>query len=144
MSQEIINSLAVIVPGIAFMFAFYKQASGAKRELVSDIKRELLGEISDRKDSKLPQPVHAVLDEKIMTVPMHDAACGPLHARVGVLECDVRAIRHKMETDKHEIIQAGEERVAHLHRRIDGLKDDIAAQPAQIVALLKNTKELIE
>lgn len=90
-----------------------------------------------------PQPFEVTMKEKPLSVAGHEALCGPLHKRVGVLEEDVRAIRAKMDLDKHEIIQSGEERVSHLHCRIDGLKDDIAAQPAQIVALLKNTKGLI-
>lgn len=90
-----------------------------------------------------PQPFEVSVKDKPLTAAGHDALCGPLHQRVSVLENDVRAIRTKMEADKHEIIKSGEERVSHLHRRLDSLKDDIAAQPAQVVALLKNTKNLI-
>jgi polyhydroxyalkanoate synthesis regulator phasin len=121
------------------MFLFLMKFQAALKAHIRDLVnqkpegREILG-----------QPIKFTQEEKVMTEAAHIAACKPLHHRVDVLESDVRAIRAKMDLDKHEIIQAGEERVSHLHRRIDGLKNDIAAQPAQIVALLKDTKGLIK
>jgi hypothetical protein len=83
-----------------------------------------------------PQPFSVALEKEPLTVTAHKELCGPLHQRVGVLENDVRMIRHKMEADKQEIIQSGEDRVKELHRRLDGL-------PHQVIALLKDTKGLI-
>jgi hypothetical protein len=39
--------------------------------------------------------------------------------RVGVLENDIKMIRHKMESDKTEIIAAGEDRSIKIHDRIN-------------------------
>ena len=85
----------------------------------------------------LGQPVKISIDDKLMTEGSHKAICGSLHHRVGALESDVRMIRLKMDADKNEIISSGEERAKDLHRRIDGL-------PHQIIALLKDTKGLLE
>lgn len=84
-----------------------------------------------------PQPFDVRVKDRALTVKDHENLCGPLHQRVGVLESDVRGLRAKMESDKDEIIKSGEERVKSLHARIDGV-------PAQLIALLRDTKGLIQ
>ncbi len=91
-----------------------------------------------------PQPFSVALEKEPLTVNAHKELFGPLDQRVGVLESDVRMIRHKMEADKQEIIQAGEERLHEIRADIREVRKDMSAQPAQIVALLKNTKGLLE
>jgi hypothetical protein len=83
------------------------------------------------------QPIRFVKEDKPMTVGQHTAVCGHLGDRVTKLEGEVKEIRRKMERDKDEIIHSGEERAKDLHRRIDGI-------PHQVIALLKDTKGLIE
>jgi hypothetical protein len=81
--------------------------------------------------------------DKPLSVGGHDAICGPLHQRVGVLESDVREIRLKMDTDKREIITAGEDRMHEINLRLNQLGAEIANAPAKTVAMLKDTKGLL-
>lgn len=52
------------------------------------------------------------------------------------IELRVAALERKLESDKDQIIAAGEDRANELHRRIDAI-------PHQVIALLKDTKGLI-
>jgi hypothetical protein len=93
-----------------------------------------------------PQPFAVSMvdsKDKPLSVGGHDAICGPLHQRVGVLESDVRAIRLKMEADKREIITAGEDRMHEINLRLNQLATEIANAPAKTVAMLKDTKGLL-
>jgi len=83
-----------------------------------------------------PQPFEVTMQDKPLTKSGHEAICGPLHVRVGALENRTDRIERKMEEDKNEMLKAGEVRAKDLHRRIDGI-------PAQVIALLKDTKGLI-
>ena len=92
----------------------------------------------------LVQPFRITQDPQVLTKAEHVEYVGHMDRRVVAVECRLNHMEHKMETDKTEIIRAGEERSIHIHNRINDLQSSIAAQPAQIVALLKNTKGLIE
>ena len=94
-------------------------------------------------ERKIQQPLRIVQDPQALTKAEHVEHCGHMERRVVALECRATLIERKMETDKTEIIKAGEERSIHIHNRINDLQTSIAAQPAQVVALLKNTKGLI-
>jgi len=119
------NAIMVgVVGALGILLGLYSKARALEKSIRTGDKIEL------------KQPVDVEIKERPMTVPMHEAACGPLHQRVSVLERDVRFIRAKMETDKQEIIGAGETRVVELHRRINGI-------PHEVIALLKDTKGLI-
>jgi hypothetical protein len=143
MTPEVINSLSVILPGLGFMWALYRNANKAKAELVAEIKRSLAADAAEQKKSSLPQPLLTKEHKDAFTRADHDLLCNPLHQRVTVLEGDVRAIRLTMAADKNELLDAGEDRAKDIHRRIDDLKTEIAAAPARTVALLKDTKGLL-
>jgi len=66
-----------------------------------------------------PQPFSVSLEKETLTVGRHQELCGPLHGRVCALEKDVRVIRLKMDADKLEIIQAGEDRATKIHDRVN-------------------------
>ena len=85
---------------------------------------------------ELQQPVEVEMRDKAMTHGEHKAVCGALHDRVWTLEKRMRRVEDKMDADKQEIISSGEERAAAMHRRIDQI-------PAQVIALLKDTKGLL-
>ncbi len=85
---------------------------------------------------ELQQPVEVEMRDKNMTHGEHKAVCGALHERVGTLEGRMRRIEDRMDQDKQQIIASGEERAVEMHRRIDGI-------PAQVIALLKDTKGLL-
>ena len=79
-----------------------------------------------------PQPLRTKEDDTLMTVPMHEAACGPLHKRVDALEKDVRGLRFKMESDKAEIIRAGEDRAKAIHDRINVVIEKVGEMRGEI------------
>ncbi len=143
MSPEIINSLSVILPGLGFMWALYRNANKAKAELVQEIKRSLAADSVEMKHGRIPQPLLTKEHKDTFTRADHDLLCNPLHQRVTVLEGDVRAIRLTMAGDKKELLDAGDDRAKDIHKRIDDLKTEIAAAPAKTVALLKDTKGLL-
>ena len=134
LAVEITNNqlLAGGAVGTMTVFLFLMKFNAMLKTYIRDVNnqkpegREILG-----------QPIKFSMDEKVMTEGTHRAVYGSLHHRVGALESDVRMIRSKMDADKNEIISSGEERAKDLHRRIDGL-------PHQIIALLKDTKGLLE
>ena len=76
-----------------------------------------IGRVEKMKITPIPLPTQE--QERHMTVPMHDASVNPILHRVGTLEADVRSIRLKMESDKNEIINAGERRSVAIHERIN-------------------------
>lgn len=88
----------------------------------------------------LGQPVRVALDEKVMTEKAHQAVCGSLHQRVGVLENDVRSIRIKMDADKSEIIDAGEDRAVKIHDRINVAIEKIGELKGQVTEIAKRVK----
>jgi len=105
----------------------------------------LLFSIFDRmsgktKERTIQQPLHTVTEEKPMTVPMHEAACSPLHHRVGALESDVRMIRLKMDADKNEIISSGEERAVAIHNRINVAIEKLGELKGQVTEVAKRVK----
>jgi len=90
------------------------------------------------------QPLRVLQEEHVLTKAEHVEHCFHMERRVTALESRTTMIERKMESDKTEIIAAGEQRSIHIHNRINDLGHEIAAQPAQIVALLKNTQGLIK
>ena len=128
-SPEVVEALSMAkwVGVFALLFGVYMKVRTWEKSLKGDGEARQVG----------PQPFEVTLREKGLTKADHDALCGPLHQRVGVLESDVRAIRKKMDADKNELLTAGEERAKDLHKRIDGI-------PHQVIALLKDTKGLIK
>jgi len=100
--------------GTLGVFLFLMKFNAALKGYIHDVNnqkpegREILG-----------QPIKFTQEEKVMTEKAHQAVCGALHQRVGVLEGDVRAIRLKMDADKTEIIVAGEARALAIHDRIN-------------------------
>lgn len=65
------------------------------------------------------QPIRFTEELKFITKTEHTEHCGNMDRRVGVLENDIKMIRHKMESDKTEIIAAGEDRSIKIHDRIN-------------------------
>lgn len=73
----------------------------------------------------------------------HAAHAAEMSRRVSDLEKRMQATEHKMESDKEEIIRAGEKRMHEINREIARVKNDVAATPARTIALLKETKGLL-
>jgi hypothetical protein len=62
--------------------------------------------------------------------------------RVERLEAEMRVIRSKMDDDKDQLLQAGEERARRLHQRIDMVEAEIRAMPKMIVDLINGSKKI--
>lgn len=95
------------------------------------------------KERNIQQPLRVVEDPRVLTKEEHVEHCSYMDRRVIALESRTDRIERKMETDKNAIIEAGEQRMINIHNRINDLQTALAHQPAQVVALLKNTKGLI-
>lgn len=93
---------------------------------------------------EIQQPLRVQHEKEVITKAEHAEHCTFMERRVFALEARADRIERKMETDKTEIIAAGAERLEELQSQLREIRRDVAAQPAQIVALLKNTKGLIE
>lgn len=94
-------------------------------------------------ERKIQQPLRIVQDPQALSKAEHIEHCSYMDRRVIALESRTDRIERKMETDKNAIIEAGEQRMINIHNRINDLQTALAHQPAQVVALLKNTKGLI-
>ena len=146
---------------------------GAAEDRKQEIKA-VLAEALNGNPSKvsIQQPLRVVSDPQLLTKVEHIEHCAHMERRVVALERRAEQVERKMEADKSEIIKSGESRAIAIHNRIndidrmvgaidersqatdrnvisqghkiDDLKRDLSAQPAQIVALLKSTKGLIE
>lgn len=111
------NQLMVAVIGaIGILLGLYNKMRAWEKSLRGEAETRQIG----------PQPFEVNIKEKPLTQAGHDAICGPLHQRVGVLESDVRAIRLKMDADKSEIIDAGETRMRKIHERVDTVLHAVA------------------
>ncbi|MEI6492043.1 MAG: hypothetical protein WCO94_05805 [Verrucomicrobiota bacterium] len=109
------NQLMVAIIGaIGILIGLYSKARALEKSIRTGDKVEL------------KQPVDVMLAAKPFTRDDHNAVCGPLHQRVGVLENDVRAIRSTMARDKSEIIDAGETRMRKIHERVDTVLHAVA------------------
>jgi hypothetical protein len=93
---------------------------------------------------EIQQPLVIKSERELVSKRDHEETLQPIIARVSTLENEVRVIRLKMESDKMEIIEAGEGRLREIREELNDIRKDIAATPAQVIALLKNTKGLIE
>jgi hypothetical protein len=92
---------------------------------------------------EIAQPLITKSQPEFVTHAEHTEKCSHMERRVCALEVRATVIERKMETDKEEIIAAGEDRVVGIHRRIDEMQGSIAATPARTIELLKSTKGLL-
>jgi hypothetical protein len=92
---------------------------------------------------EIKQPLKITQEQALITKSEHADHCAFMERRVSALENRTDRIERKMETDKTEIIHAGQERLEELRAEIREVRKDLHAQPSQIVALLKNMKGLI-
>jgi chromosome segregation ATPase len=93
---------------------------------------------------EIQQPLRVQHEKEVITKAEHVEHCAFMERRVFALEARTDRIERKMETDKTEIIAAGQERLDELKAEIREVRNDLHAQPAQIVALFKNMKGLID
>lgn len=92
---------------------------------------------------EIQQPLRVQHEKELITKSEHVEHCAFMERRVFALEARTDRIERKMETDKTEIIAAGQERLEELRNEIREVRKDLHAQPSQIVALFKNMKGLI-
>ena len=76
----------------------------------------------------------------------HERDCSMRTLRVASLEARMDRVERKMETDKAEIIAAGEHRAAGIYKSIDAMKNELgrsnAEMPQRIITLLQTTGAL--
>jgi hypothetical protein len=122
------NQIFVAVVGVLGpIFALYIKVRSWEKSLRGEAEPRHVG----------PQPFEVSIKEKPLSHSDHDALCGPLHQRVGILENDVRAIRLKMDADKTEIIAAGEMRAHAIHERINTVLSAVSEVRGEIKHLGK-------
>ena len=93
---------------------------------------------------EIQQPLRVQHEKELITKSEHVEHCAFMERRVFALEARADRIERKMETDKTEIIAAGAERLEELRTELREIRRDVQAAPAQMIAMLKNTKGLIE
>lgn len=128
-----------VEPVILFLAGF--TALGTAMMLCFNLFDRFLGKSQER---KVQDPLNVRMTDTFVTRSAHQETCSHMERRVSALELRASSIERKMEADKTEIIEAGAQRLAELRAEIRDVRKDLAATPAQIVALLKNTKGLIE
>jgi hypothetical protein len=84
----------------------------------------------------VPQPVRVTKEPEFITTEAHERDRTEMKRRVAELESRMLRVENKMESDKQEIIKAMDE-------KIERLEDKLDVVPSRVIALLKDTKDLI-
>ena len=120
--------IAVLVTMIGQHFAFKKYI------------RDAAG-IKDTTNTKITgQPLKVVEAKEYITRRDHAEACGHMERRVTALEGRATIIEKKMESDKSEIIDAGEDRAVKIHDRINVAIEKIGELKGQVTEIAKRVK----
>ena len=69
----------------------------------------------------IQQPLRIIEDQHVLTKAEHIEHCGHMERRVVALEARTDRMERKMETDKIEIINSGENRSILIHNRINDI-----------------------
>lgn len=83
------------------------------------------------------QPVKVKEAKEYLTVRAHAEACGHMERRVTALEGRATLIERKMDTDKTEIIDAGEDRAIKIHDRINAVLSAVSEVKGQVFEISK-------
>jgi hypothetical protein len=121
----LLTSVGGIIGSLAVVKGWIREVAGVKEVTTTEISG---------------QPLRFEMQKEPLTVEGHNAICGPLHRRVSVLESDVRAIRLKMDADKHELLAAGEERAHAIHERINVLISSVGELKGVVSEVAKRVK----
>jgi hypothetical protein len=132
--SAIIGMFGVILKMLIDQKTLQKTAAENRRAEVKSVIEEVMN--ARPAEINIQQPLRTVTEKELLTKQEHDTHCSHMERRVVALEGRTTLIERKMETDKNEMLGAGERRAKELHRRID-------AVPSQVIALLKDTKGLI-
>jgi hypothetical protein len=89
-----------------------------------------------KKEPAVPQPVRVTKEPEFMTTEAHDVHRREVERRVVELEKRMNRVEDKMESDKQEIIEAIDAKIARVEDKVD-------AVPSRVIAILKDTKNLL-
>lgn len=132
--SAIIGMFGVIVKMLLDQKTLQKTAAENRRAEVKTVIQEVLN--ARPAEINIQQPLRTVTEKELLTKHEHDAHCGHMERRVLALEARTERIESKMEEQKDVLLQTAERQAKDLHRRID-------AVPSQVIALLRDTKDLI-
>jgi hypothetical protein len=88
--------------------------------------REVAGVKETQTTEIAGQPIRFTQDPQTLTKAEHDSHCHHMERRVVALESRTARIERKMESDKSEIIEAGELRMRKIHERVDTVLHAVA------------------
>jgi gas vesicle protein len=71
-----------------------------------------------------------------------EAVQAAVDRRMGTTESELHGLRSEIRENRDEASRSSEDRITRVHSRLDTLEHRIADMPAQIVALLRNTKSI--
>lgn len=130
--------LASVLGALAMLWRVYSAINKAKGALVEEVKKQLRadGDGSERVEL-IKQPVRIEMQKEFMTRDEHRGICGHLETRTAALEARMGRVERKMEDDKIEIIQAGEERARQIHERINTVLAAVSELKGEIKHLAK-------
>jgi len=75
----------------------------------------------------IQQPLRVQHEKDVLTKAEHVEHCGYMERRVVALEARTERIERTMQSDKTEIIDAGEERAINIHNRINDIDKKVSA-----------------
>jgi hypothetical protein len=84
----------------------------------------------------IPQPFMTKVEDQLVTKQECAVSHGHMHTRVLTLEARMDRVERKMETDKVEIITAGEERARQIHDRINTVLSAVSELKGEIKHLV--------
>lgn len=75
----------------------------------------------------IQQPLRVQQEKDVLTKAEHVEHCGYMERRVVALEARTERIERTMQSDKTEIIDAGEDRAINIHNRINDIDKKVSA-----------------
>jgi hypothetical protein len=124
-----IGTLIGVVSALGLLWKIYSEVTKAKGQFVAEIKREIAADAVTKptRHEIWPQPFVTKEADEFITKKEHAAGCSLMERRVVALEGRTHAIEQQMQTDKKEILQAGENRAVLIHDQISEIDRKLAA-----------------
>lgn len=132
-----VSTLVAVITAIGVLFGIWKKMNAAKGEIAKEVMTVLLAQQAEQAKSTNvgPQPFAIQMNKEFV-----DKASYHKHAELNRgehtrIDARITAIQAKMEEDKFEIIQAGEDRSKAIHDRINLLLENVGQIRGELNAI---------
>jgi hypothetical protein len=130
--------LAAVLGALGVLWRVYSAINKIKTDLVGQVKAAIKAEGDGSQPMELvKQPLRVQFEKEFLTREEHRGICTRLEERTSALEARMTRVERKMESDKAEIIKAGEDRADKIHERINIVLAAVSELKGEIKHLAK-------